>query len=93
MNKIIKEKPGELMPHEKHYQIGNIVKICKEPPKARRYGFLLGTEHVIVEPPKGYKNTGMAVWVKDKRGELKSLTFYQCYWTGKKVRIRRNTAN
>lgn len=77
-----------IQPHEQHYQVGNIVRIIQEPPKARRNGFLLGTEHVIQNPPNGYKNSALEVWVFNKVGELKSLAFYEYLFTGKRKRIR-----
>lgn len=76
-----------IRPSELHYQIGNIVRIRKEPERAKRDGFLLGSEHVIVEPPAGYLNSAMAIWVKNKNGITKSLRFYEYFWTGKKVNI------
>jgi hypothetical protein len=68
---------------EKHYQVGNIIRIKREPPKARRYGFFLDSEHIIQEPPEKHLNTPMAIWLLTKQGELKSLQFFYWSWTGK----------
>jgi hypothetical protein len=90
--KIIKEEPGKIMAHQKSYQIGNIMRITKEPRMARRFGFTLNTEHVIVEPPENYLNCGGEVWVNDKKGIPRCLRFYECTWTGK-VEKRRKRIN
>jgi hypothetical protein len=90
--KIIKEEPGKIMAHQRSYQVGNIMRIIKEPRMARRFGFTLGTEHVIVEPPENYLNCGGGVWVNDKKGTPRYLRFYECKWTGK-VKKRRKRIN
>ena len=76
-----------IRPSELSYQIGNIVRICKEPKRAKRDGFLLGSEHVIVEPPAGHLNCAGVIWVKNKNGITKSLRFYEYFWGGKKANI------
>lgn len=88
MSEIIMEEPGKVMPHQRHYQVGNIVRIRKEPLKARRNGFLLGTEHIIQHPPKNSINSAGAIWLINRLGELKSLQFMYWTWTGKVRRVR-----
>jgi len=73
-----------IRPSELHYQIGNIVRIRKEPKRAKRDGFLLGSEHVIVEPPTGYLNCAGGVWVKNKNGKLKVYGFMSTFGLVKK---------
>jgi hypothetical protein len=75
--------------HESTIQVGNIIRITKEPKRAKRNGFLLGTEHTIQNPPKGFLNSLMGVWVLNKFGELKPLQFFEYQWTGKVKRIRK----
>lgn len=77
--------------HEKGYQVGNIVTITKEPSKARRNGFELGTEHAVIEPPHGNLNCGMGVWVMSKLGQKKFLRFFEYHWGGKKLKRIRNS--
>ena len=89
MSEIIKERPGKVMPHQRHYQVGNIVRIRKEPPKARSSGFLLGSLHVIKRPPEGSINSASAIWLQDKQRQLRSLQFMYWEWTGKVERVTR----
>jgi len=74
-------------PFEASYQVGNVIKICRKLRRAKENGFILNSEHVIVEPPKNHMNCGMHVWVKNINNELKSLKFYEFYWTGKTVEV------
>ena len=90
MNEIIKEEPGKVMPHQRHYQVGNVVRICKEPPKARSSGFLLESLHVIENPPTGGVNTAGGIWLKDKHGKLRELQFMYWQWTGKVKRMSKH---
>lgn len=76
-----------IRPSELGYQVGNIVRISKEPKRAKRDGFLLGSEHVIVEPPAGHLNCAGEIWVNDKNGIPKCLQFYEYFWGGKKANI------
>ena len=69
---------NQIKPSEQSIQPGRIVKITHEPPRARRYGFILGSEHIIQIPPKNGVNSHMGVWVKDKR---ENLYYLRCgYW-------------
>lgn len=77
----------DVKPWEKHYQVGNIVKIVIEPENGRRLGFRLGTEHPIVEPPnKENLNCGGHIWVFDKFGKHFCLPFYCYKWLGKVIK-------
>lgn len=58
------------------FQVGRKIVIVSEPRKARKSGFLYGTIHRIVEPPKKYLNTGMSVFVRDKNDNLVNLQFH-----------------
>lgn len=90
--KMIKEEPGKVMAHQRSYQVGNIMRITKEPRMARRFGFTLGTKHVIVEPPENQLNCGRKVWLNDKKGIPRCLQSYEYIWTGK-VEKRRKRIN
>lgn len=86
----------KVQPYEEHYQVGNVIQIRSEPPKARRYGFLFGTEHEIQPPPLNAtpsKNSAMGVWVKSRQGELKYLQFMYWSWLGKVNKIQRTRKN
>lgn len=89
MSEIIKERPGKVMPHQRHYQVGNVIRICKEPLKAKSYGFLLGSLHIIKQPPEGCINNASAIWLQDKQRHLRSLQFMYWQWTGKVERVTR----
>jgi hypothetical protein len=78
---------NELKAYELHYQEGNIIQIRQEPERAKRYGFLLNSKHVIVKPPENRINTGLSVYVKDKRGIERQLAFPYWFWTGKTIQI------
>jgi len=75
--------------HEKHYQVGNIIRIRREPPRPKLSGFYLDTEHVIQKPPTGKLNTGMGVWVKNNQNKIRLLRFQYWFWTGKTEKITR----
>jgi hypothetical protein len=94
-----------VLPSERCYQVGNIIKIRKEPRRAKLFGFTMGTEHVIQNPPKEYKGHGTSinchagVWVNDVSNRLRFLSWEYYFWTGrcnkpteksKIKRIRRN---
>jgi hypothetical protein len=85
---------NQIKPSEQSIQPGRIVKITHEPPRARRYGFILGSEHVIQPAPANGVNSYAGVWVKDKNGKLFWLHFPYWCTTAKKVdkviRKRRN---
>jgi len=85
-----KTKMNELKPSELHYQVGNIIRIIKEPKFAKKFGFTLNSEHVIVTPPKNGINSAIAVWIKDKNGMKVELPFYNWIWTGRTVKIKGN---
>jgi hypothetical protein len=75
--------------YEKHYQVGGIIKIRREPPFAKRFGFLIDTEHVIQKPPENKINSAMGVWILDKREILRQISFPFYIWTGKTKSIKR----
>lgn len=72
-----KTKP-ENDPSTKNIQPGFVVKIKREPARANITGFLVGTEHIIQQPPEHGVNTQAGIWLKDKRGRLRYLFFP--YW-------------
>lgn len=77
------------MESQKLIQVGCIIRIKLEPPRAKRTGFLLDTEHVIQEPPKNYLNSRMGVWLKDNSGKLVNLLFTYWVTTNKKSETKR----
>lgn len=82
---------NELKPSELHYQVGNIIRITKEPNVfAKKFGFTVNSEHVIVKPPENRINSPMAVWVKDKNGIKADLPFHTWVWTGRTIKIKEN---
>lgn len=78
-----------VLPSERCYQVGNIIKIRKEPRRAKLFGFTMGSEHVIQNPPKEYKGHGTSInchagiWVHDVSKRLRFLSWEHYYWTGK----------
>lgn len=80
LNKMISkdERESNLALWSSPFQVGRKVVIKSEPPKARRSGFLYGTIHRIVEPPKKHRNGLMEVFLLDKNGETVGLAFP--YW-------------
>ena len=81
---------NELKPSELHYQVGNIIRITKEPKFAKKLGFTFNSDHVIIKPPENRINSAMAVWIKDKNGMKVELPFYNWIWTGRTVKTKEN---
>jgi len=75
--------------HELSYQVGNVIKICKEPQKVRRTGFYLNSEHLIQKPPENHINSQMGIWVNDKNGKIRYLQFMYWSWTGRTNKVIR----
>ena len=75
--------------YEKHYQVGNIIRIRKEPPRPNLSGFYLNTEHAIQTPPNGKLNTGLGVWVKNNQNKICLLRFQYWEWAGNVEKIIR----
>jgi len=81
---------------EKHYQVGNVIKIIRPPKFAKRFGLTVDTEHVIIKPPEGKLNSGLSIWVNDSRNIPFQIDFYMYVWTGKVVapkRVRKTVTN
>ncbi len=76
--KRIRNRKKEVLSSDKYLQVGNLIKIKKEPPAAKRTGFFLNTFHQIVDPPENYVNSQASIWVKSKNGNKKQLQFM--YW-------------
>ena len=79
--------------YEKHYQVGNIIRIRKEPLRPNLSGFYLNTEHAIQTPPNGKLNTGLGVWVKNNQNKIRLLRYQYWIWTGKTTQIKRVRKN
>ena len=62
---------------EERHQAGGIVVITRTPPRLRK-SFAVGTKHVIQEPPKNKMNSGMSVWLLDRKGVPVALQYM--YW-------------
>lgn len=60
------------------FEVGRKVLITQEPPKAKKHGFLYGTVHRIVEPPKRHLNSAMQVYLTAQNGDIISVQFP--YW-------------